>query len=185
MALEICKNCCRTIGKLEQPCIWQGHVVCQECRKRLEGSSPSPHYQKRESKGFIKGVLATTLIPVAILAIVFLATVFLPILRREVFGRWEYAQYNHFEGTLHDPNYKPTDPNYNRPWHSIYFNSPDGGLGAISFEDLTKKTHIEITDDWDFLNYAGQNGWEFVEAKHEPKDTVIYISTSFLFKRRR
>ena len=41
MALETCKNCCRTIGQLEQAHLWQEQVVCQECHGRLT-LSPQP-----------------------------------------------------------------------------------------------------------------------------------------------
>ena len=30
-----CANCGRAIGKLETPRVWQNHVVCAECEKRL------------------------------------------------------------------------------------------------------------------------------------------------------
>lgn len=33
--IENCKNCERTIGKLEQVCVFNGHVVCKECYERL------------------------------------------------------------------------------------------------------------------------------------------------------
>lgn len=32
---ETCDNCGYTIGKLETPHVWQGHVVCADCSKRL------------------------------------------------------------------------------------------------------------------------------------------------------
>lgn len=32
---EVCENCGRTIGKLEQPCVFEGHVVCAPCHQRL------------------------------------------------------------------------------------------------------------------------------------------------------
>ena len=35
MENEVCKNCARTIGKLEQAFIYKGHVVCKECSKKL------------------------------------------------------------------------------------------------------------------------------------------------------
>ncbi len=33
--IENCKNCERTIGRLEQACVFNGHVVCKECYERL------------------------------------------------------------------------------------------------------------------------------------------------------
>ena len=35
MENEVCENCARTIGKLEQAFIYKGHVVCKECSKKL------------------------------------------------------------------------------------------------------------------------------------------------------
>ncbi|MHC4395391.1 MAG: hypothetical protein ACYS1A_07010 [Planctomycetota bacterium] len=34
MESEICENCDRTIGKLEQAFVYEGHVVCSECSKK-------------------------------------------------------------------------------------------------------------------------------------------------------
>jgi hypothetical protein len=42
--LEKCANCDRTIGKLEQPCVWKDDVVCPECYARLQGpKAGAPH----------------------------------------------------------------------------------------------------------------------------------------------
>lgn len=38
--MENCANCQRTIGNLENPCIWGGHVVCQSCHYALSAASP-------------------------------------------------------------------------------------------------------------------------------------------------
>lgn len=35
-----CFNCGRRIGRLETPHLWDGHVVCYECRERLEKQLP-------------------------------------------------------------------------------------------------------------------------------------------------
>jgi hypothetical protein len=35
MGNEVCENCGRAIGKLEQAFICKGHVVCKECNKKL------------------------------------------------------------------------------------------------------------------------------------------------------
>ncbi len=35
MAVEKCTNCERTIGNMETPCVFDGHVVCAECHARL------------------------------------------------------------------------------------------------------------------------------------------------------
>jgi hypothetical protein len=39
MENEICENCGRTIGKLEQAFAYKGHVVCKECNKKLFNES--------------------------------------------------------------------------------------------------------------------------------------------------
>ncbi len=38
---ESCENCGRQIGKLETPMLWQEHVVCGECHRRLS-ACPAP-----------------------------------------------------------------------------------------------------------------------------------------------
>jgi len=35
MGKEVCENCGRAMGKLEQAFICKGHVVCKECNKKL------------------------------------------------------------------------------------------------------------------------------------------------------
>jgi glucan phosphoethanolaminetransferase (alkaline phosphatase superfamily) len=32
---EVCQNCNRVIGKLEQPYVWREHIVCRECHTVL------------------------------------------------------------------------------------------------------------------------------------------------------
>ena len=36
VATDKCENCGRSIGKLETPHVWQDHIVCADCIKRLE-----------------------------------------------------------------------------------------------------------------------------------------------------
>ena len=36
VATDKCENCGRSIGNLETPHVWQDHVVCADCIKRLE-----------------------------------------------------------------------------------------------------------------------------------------------------
>lgn len=35
MQKEICKNCGRAIGKLEEPFVYKGDIVCKECTRKL------------------------------------------------------------------------------------------------------------------------------------------------------
>ena len=36
MGNEVCENCRRTIGKLEQAFIHKGHIVCKQCNEKLQ-----------------------------------------------------------------------------------------------------------------------------------------------------
>jgi len=40
MEKEICENCGRAIGKLEQAFVYKGHVVCKECNEKLSDKPP-------------------------------------------------------------------------------------------------------------------------------------------------
>ena len=37
--METCTNCNRTIGNLETPHLYEGHIVCANCYSRLEGEN--------------------------------------------------------------------------------------------------------------------------------------------------
>ncbi len=41
MAQEVCENCGRSIGKLETAHIFDGHIVCEECKGRMQVSGKS------------------------------------------------------------------------------------------------------------------------------------------------
>lgn len=43
MATEVCENCGRSIGSLEQPHVWRGHVLCPECDSRLRFGAVDGH----------------------------------------------------------------------------------------------------------------------------------------------
>jgi hypothetical protein len=51
--MAVCANCGRTIGKLETPHDWQGHIVCAECRSRL---SPVIREEPIETRPVIPGI---------------------------------------------------------------------------------------------------------------------------------
>ena len=36
MENEICENCSRAIGKLEEAFVYKGHIVCKECNSKLQ-----------------------------------------------------------------------------------------------------------------------------------------------------
>ena len=58
-----CSNCERKIGRLEQPCSWQGHVVCFECHERLKRAGPGETEAPRAEA--VKGPAATAAPPAA------------------------------------------------------------------------------------------------------------------------
>lgn len=39
--MESCENCGRIIGKLETPCVHEDHIVCAECKSRLDNARPA------------------------------------------------------------------------------------------------------------------------------------------------
>lgn len=43
MGNEVCKNCGRNIGKLEQAFVYKGHVVCGECNEKLRDEPLEAH----------------------------------------------------------------------------------------------------------------------------------------------
>ena len=49
MENEVCKNCGRAIGKLEQVFVYKDHVVCKECNKKL---SDEPQEITTQSSSF-------------------------------------------------------------------------------------------------------------------------------------
>jgi hypothetical protein len=54
-----CSNCERVIGNLEQPFVWNEHVVCAECYNRL--NSPRPVEPPAEARLFLcEGAMVTT-----------------------------------------------------------------------------------------------------------------------------
>lgn len=58
---EACANCGRTIGKLETPRIWDGHVVCAQCDARLRPQTPpqaeTPANQPKPPQGLLQECL--------------------------------------------------------------------------------------------------------------------------------
>lgn len=45
--LESCGNCGRMIGALEVAHVWEGHVVCADCRAKLQEKSGASHRMPR------------------------------------------------------------------------------------------------------------------------------------------
>lgn len=67
MKKEICQNCEREIGKLEQAYIFKGQVVCNQCNALLGGNGTKPPVQTIEQTGkFYKGMMLTGLLLAAI-----------------------------------------------------------------------------------------------------------------------
>jgi hypothetical protein len=36
MENEVCENCGRVVGKLEQAFVYEGHIVCKQCNEKLQ-----------------------------------------------------------------------------------------------------------------------------------------------------
>jgi hypothetical protein len=59
MENEVCENCGRAIGKLEQAFIYKGHVVCRQCNKHLCGE-PSKTQSHPENRNMAKSLIFLT-----------------------------------------------------------------------------------------------------------------------------
>jgi len=62
MENEVCENCTRTIGKLEQAFIYKGHVVCKQCNEKLS-DEPGQTQSHAENQNMTKSrIFGTALI---------------------------------------------------------------------------------------------------------------------------
>lgn len=64
MALKYCKNCEQLIGKLEESFVFQGHVVCKECKHILDKESDYPLSSGQKSLNATSEVLGKKINPI-------------------------------------------------------------------------------------------------------------------------
>jgi len=64
MENEICENCGRAIGSLEQAFVYKGHIVCKECNKKLSDEPQEMQSSRpRVERAFAKLVFAEPALP--------------------------------------------------------------------------------------------------------------------------
>ena len=74
MAIETCFNCEKKIGKLEQAFIYDGHIVCEQCYKKLQPKSnvTLKNISSQEKKGTDYGkIFAESIIFIGIIIALF------------------------------------------------------------------------------------------------------------------